>query len=119
MVDRKSEWNNDSFRTLCNSSMGNKTRENCSIVTSNKNHVRLKLSTSNNDYKNSSLTIYYQNIKGINNKNDELINQLGSKIPHLICLTEQHLSNTGMSCVNMDSSKLGAYFWRKSDKMEV
>jgi hypothetical protein len=65
----------DSVSTLSNNSMGNKTHKNCRTVISTKNHDRMKQSTSNNDYKNSSLTIYHQNIRGINNKTDELVNQ--------------------------------------------
>ena len=64
--------------------MGNKTHKKCRTVPSNKNHDQLKQSTSNNDYKNSSLTMYHQNIIGINNKTDELVNQWGLKIHHLI-----------------------------------
>jgi len=64
--------------------MGNKPHKNCRTVTSNKNHGQLKQSTSNNDYKNSSLTIYHQNIRGINNKTDEFVNQWGFKIHHSI-----------------------------------
>ena len=60
------------------------THKNCSTVTSNNNHNQIKQSTSNNDYKNSSLMVYHQNIRGINNKIYELVNQWGTKIPHLI-----------------------------------
>jgi hypothetical protein len=76
----------------------------------------MEQSTSNNDYKNSSLMISYQNNGQINNEIHELVNQWGSKIPHLICLTEHHLSNTEISYVNIDSYNLGARFCRKSCK---
>jgi len=59
-------------------------QDSCRTVTSNKNHDQLKQSTSNNDYKNSSLTMYHQNIRGINNETDELVNQWGFKSHHLI-----------------------------------
>ena len=74
-------------------------------TTSNKNHDRIKQSTTNNDYKKSSLTKYHQN-----NETDELVNQWGSKIPHLICLTEHLLSNTEISYVIINSCSLGASF---------
>jgi hypothetical protein len=113
MVDMNSNKNNDSVSVLSINSMGNKTQKNCSIFTSNKNHNRMKQSTSNNDYNNSSLTVYHQNIRGINNKINELVNQWGSKISPLIWLTKHHLSNTEISCVNFDSYNLGSYFCRK------
>lgn len=76
----------------------------------------MKQSASHKDYKNSSLTIYHQNTGGINNKTDKLVNQRGSKIPYLICLTEHYLSNSEINCVNIDSYNLRAYFCRKSQK---
>jgi hypothetical protein len=76
----------------------------------------MKQSTSNNAYKNSSVTVYHQFIRGINNKTDELVNQSGTKIPHLIWLTEHHPCNTEISCANFDSYNLGAYFWSKLQK---
>jgi len=96
--------------------MANKTHTNCRTVTSNKNHNQLQQSTSNNDYKNSSLTIYHQNIRGINNKTDELVNQWGFKIPHLILpywtLSKQHW----IKLCKFGSYNLGGYFYRKSWK---
>jgi len=76
----------------------------------------MKQSSTNNDYKNSSLTIYYQNSGRKNNEIDELVHQGGSKILHLIPLTEYLLSNTEINYVNIDSCNLRACFCRKSRK---
>ena len=76
----------------------------------------MKQSTSNNDYKNSSVTAHHHIIRGINNKTDDLVNQWGTKILHLIWLTNHHSSNTEISYVNFDSYNLGAYFCRQLQK---
>ena len=76
----------------------------------------MKQSTTNNDYKNSSWTIYHKNNRRINTEIYEFVNQWLSKIPHLICLTEHHLSSTEISYVNIDFCNLGACFGIKSQK---
>lgn len=96
--------------------MGNKTHKNCRDVISNKNHDQLKQSTSNNDYKNSSLTMYHQNIRGINNKTDELVNQWGFKIHHLILPCWTSSKQYWVKLCKFGSYNLGDYFCRKSWK---
>jgi hypothetical protein len=41
---------------------------------------------------NNTFSIYYQNIRGLQGKTDELISALYPDLPHLLCLTEYHLN---------------------------
>jgi hypothetical protein len=96
--------------------MRNKTHKSCRTDTSNKNHDQLKQSTSNNDYRNSNLTIYHQNMWGINNKIDELVKQWGFKIPHLILPYWTSSKQYWVKVCKFGSYNLGGYFCRKSWK---
>jgi Tol biopolymer transport system component len=47
-----------------------------------------QFSTNNKD----NLTIYLQNIRGRNNKTEELLLSFSSDFPHILCLTEHNLN---------------------------
>ena len=109
MVDKNSKRNNDSVSALSNNSMEIRLIKTVVLSLLIKTTTELK-KTSNNDYRNSSSTICHQNIRGVNNRIDESVNQWGTKNPHLICLIKHHLCNTKISGVNFDSYNVGAYF---------
>jgi len=46
-----------------------------------------------NEDNNTDLTIFHQNIRGLYNKTDELVNSWTTVSPHILCLTEHHLHN--------------------------
>jgi hypothetical protein len=49
--------------------------------------------------KNYLLTIYHQNIQGLKGKINELTLSLVSDMPHIICLSENHLKNSEIDFV--------------------
>ena len=46
-----------------------------------------------NENNNTNWTIFHQNIRGLYNKTDELVNSWTTVSPHILCLTEHHLHN--------------------------
>jgi hypothetical protein len=63
---------------------------------------------------NNTLNIYHQNICGLKEKTDELINSLYPLIPHLLCISEHHrvYSDLCHTCIN--HYNLGAQYCRKT-----
>jgi hypothetical protein len=57
--------------------------KNCNIVNQNK------------------FIIYHQNIRGINNKIDELLLSF-TELPHVICLSEHHLKEFEITIISLD-----------------
>jgi hypothetical protein len=53
----------------------------------------LRLANSLNNINNIALMIFHQNISGLYNKTDELLNSGTNEIPHILCFTEHHLTN--------------------------
>jgi hypothetical protein len=73
--------------------MGNKMNNNVDPNKTNQECIK------GNASKNfSSLLIYHQHIRGINNKTEELFSQWESKLPHVFCFTEHHLTNPEFTC---------------------
>ena len=48
----------------------------------------------NQDLRNTPLKIFYQNVRGLGNKTNELYCHLQHDLPHILCLSEHHLSKT-------------------------
>jgi hypothetical protein len=113
MVDTSSKDNNDTSSPPSFKSMGNKTQMNCNINLNKMKQDRMKR---NIPKKSSNLLIYHQNIRGINNKTDELLSQWESKFPHVLCLTEHLVTKAEITRISINSYNLGAYFCRKSRK---
>ena len=59
---------------------------------------------------NDSLTVIHQNIRGLSSKSDEFICSIVSNNinPHLICLSEHHLTNQNFSVINLENNVLGS-----------
>jgi len=60
----------------------------------------------------SNLIIYHQNIRGLSNKIDEVMNSFANVRPHIVCLTEHHLQADEIMTIYMDNYLLGSYFCR-------
>jgi hypothetical protein len=60
--------------------------------------------------------IFYQNIRGLGNKIDELNINLVNDVPHILCLSEHHLPTEVIQTINIDNYNLGAYYCRKHAK---
>ena len=50
------------------------------------------------------------------NKMDELVIKWGKDAPHILCLSEHHLSTEVIQNIIVDNYKLGAYYCRKCTK---
>jgi hypothetical protein len=65
---------------------------------------------------NDSLIVIHQNIRGLGSKSDELLRSTVSTNinPHLICLSEHHLSGQNLSFINIKNYALGSSYARTS-----
>jgi regulator of RNase E activity RraB len=60
--------------------------------------------------------VYHQNIRGIRNKTNELINSLLPELPKILCITEHHLKEHELERISIDHYNLGANFVEKKLK---
>jgi hypothetical protein len=60
--------------------------------------------------------VYHQNIRGIRNKTNEIINSLLPELPKILCITEHHLKEHELERISIDHYNLGAKFCRKNLK---
>jgi hypothetical protein len=58
--------------------------------------------------------IYHQNIRGINNKIEEVFSQWESKLPHVLYFTQHPLTKLEITCIVIKLYNLEAYFCRKN-----
>jgi hypothetical protein len=63
---------------------------------------------------NKSLKISYQNIRGLGNKFKELYCHLHHDLPHILCLSEHHLSESELQLIHLTNYSLGANYCRKT-----
>jgi hypothetical protein len=59
------------------------------------------------------LIIFHQNIRSLNNKIDEIWNNIESNPPHVLCFTEHHLKSYQLDNIFFQKYQLGAKFCRK------
>jgi len=77
-----------------------------------------KISAKDNNFKfidsdsNQVLRIYHQNICGLAPKTNDLLISFYPNLPHMLCLTEHHLSQFHIKHITMDNYILGAKFRR-------
>ena len=74
---------------------------------------RGKLKDSSHVLRNKSLKIFHQNIKGLCNKPNELYCHLHHDLPHILCLSEYHLSESELQLSHLTYYSLGAGYCRK------
>jgi hypothetical protein len=58
------------------------------------------------------LLIFHQNIRGLNGKNEEIMINIASNPPHVLCFTEHYLELHQLECVPFRNYRLVAYFCR-------
>jgi hypothetical protein len=102
---------NDSSSPSSSNSMRNKMNNNISLNKTNQYYMKR-----NAFKKSSSLLIFHQNIRGINNKIEELLSQWESRLPHVFYFTEHPLTKPEISRTVIKFYNLGAYFCSKSRK---
>src|SRR5215475_9717883 len=64
----------------------------------------------------TKLKIFAQNIRGMGNKMDELLLNCIKDPPHILCLSEHHLTLGVIRSVSVDNFILGAFYSRKFTK---
>ena len=69
---------------------------------------------SSNRNKEQVLRIHHQNICGLGSKTNGLLISLYPSLPHIVCLTEHHLSQFQLQLITLDNYILGAEFSRQS-----
>jgi len=61
--------------------------------------------------------IFHQNIRGVGNKTDEIVNTIATNPPHVLCFTEHHLKTYQLDKILLQNYKLGANFVGKYTEM--
>jgi len=56
---------------------------------------------------NKSLKIFHQNIRGLGNESNELYCHLHHDLPHILCLSEHHLSQSELQLIYLTNYSLG------------
>jgi len=60
----------------------------------------------------NTFTVFHQNICGLLNKKEELLNSLMKHSPQIICISEHHLNDEELEGITLHSYTLGAKFCR-------
>jgi exonuclease III len=63
------------------------------------------------------LIIYQQNICGLRGKVNELISQLYPTLPHILCLSEHHMTDCELQMTYLGNYKLGSSYCRRMYEM--
>ena len=63
---------------------------------------------------NKSLKIFQPNIRGLGNKTNELYYHLHHDLPHILCLSEHHLSESKLQLIPLTKYSLEANYCRKT-----
>jgi hypothetical protein len=109
------------FMVNLNHNDNNNSNENFTQLTTNPMYNKInfyKISTKDNNFKfidsysNQVLRIYHQNIFGLAPKTNDLLISFYPNLPHIFCLTEQHLRQFQIQHITMDHYILGAEFSR-------
>ena len=88
----------------------------CRIATSARHESHKKHKSKLTEHTEKAFTIFHQNVCGLSSKKEELLNSLAVHSPHIICLTEHHLSDGELENMPLDQYALGAKFCRKTHK---
>ena len=73
-----------------------------------------KIKDSSQAPRNKSLKIFHQNIRGLGNKTNKLYYHLHQDLPHSLCLSEHHLSESKLQLIHSTKYSLGANYCRKT-----
>jgi hypothetical protein len=81
----------------------------------NKDHPR---NTNTRNMKNNTdLVIFHQNVRGLYNKIDELLDLGTQDFSHILCLTEHHLYDHEINSTHVNGYTLGPKYCRKNVNM--
>jgi len=90
----------------------------CTAMTNNtyKDHDQSNKKLILNKHTGNTFTVFYQNICGLPNKKEELLNSLTRNSPQIICITEHHLIDEELEGITLHPYTLGAKFCRRMRK---
>jgi exonuclease III len=60
------------------------------------------------------LTVFHQNIRGLRGKTNELISQLYPHFPHILCISEHHMTHLELKQTFLENYRIGASYCRSS-----
>jgi hypothetical protein len=63
---------------------------------------------------NKSIKIFHQSIGGVGNKTNELYCHLHHDLPHILCLSKHHLSESELQLIHLTNYSLGANYCREN-----
>jgi hypothetical protein len=89
-------------------------KHNIDTLSINQDHPRK--ASLHNENSNTDLTIFHQNIRGLYNKADELVNSWTTESPHILYLTKHHLHNHEINSTCIQYYNLGARYCSKNCK---
>ena len=69
-----------------------------------------------NKHTENTFRVFHQNICGLLNEKEELLNSLIRNSPQIICITEHHLIDEGLEGITLHPYNLGAKFCRRMHK---
>jgi hypothetical protein len=62
---------------------------------------------------NQFFKLFHQNIRGLRGKTNELLRYLQQDLPHLLCFSEHHLSQSEVDFIDIENYSLGAKYCRR------
>jgi hypothetical protein len=103
-IDNQFTVNSSSLPRTKTTKMVHKRKQNCC----NKNSQFLLHSVSSPIVTNKLFMVFHQNIRGLRDKNNELLGSVLPKLPQVICLTKHHLKEQEIENLSVDDYILGA-----------
>jgi hypothetical protein len=110
-------YDNSTFKQNLSNNTNTRTCNDTSNMTMNDNHdCRIRDHSKNtrtlNSKNSTPLLIYHHNIRGLQNKIDELSMLWSTNLPHALCFTEHHLRDHEINSTYINSYNLGAKYCR-------
>jgi len=84
-----------------------------------KNHDQSNKKPKLNKQTENTFTVFHENICGLLNKREKLLNSLTRNSPQIICIAEHHLTGEELEGVTLHPYTLGAKFCRRKHKCGV
>jgi len=78
---------------------------------SDRNHDQVN-SDSTKRSSQKDFLIFHQNIRGLKGKTEEILNNIATNQPHVLCFMEHHLESHQLDCIQLQSYRLVAKFCR-------
>ena len=75
--------------------------------------VDCRINWSDNAYNSQLVKIYHQKIRSLRYKMSELLCHLSNNLPHILCITEHHLTHAELTFLHVDSYVLRSSYCRK------